>query len=191
MADDTGAAAVRVDRGAGEAARHGVARSPHWPACEHAFLKANPHCAACLPGQNPGSGVQVHHVWPFHWVVMLGLPWLELDFANLIGLCEAEHARPAEDHHLLLGHLGDFKSNNPNVREDAALFRGMAAAAIRGDIRFAAKESIRAPDQLSDAEKVEIRGRIVALFSDRPPADLGWAEGRLGAERAAWLRLAA
>jgi len=183
---------ARPDQGALEAARHGImARSEHWPACEHAFLAAHPRCAACLPGQSLGAGVQVHHVWPFHWIKLLGFPWLELDFRNLIGLCEAEHTRPAEDHHLWLGHLGSFKSNNPNVREDAATFAGMTMAAIKGDARFAVKESIRAPDQLSDGEKVEIKARIAALFGDRPPADLGWQpHGGLVAERAEWERLA-
>jgi len=179
------------DRGLAEAARHGIAaRSGRWHSCEQHFLALNPFCAACLPGQNPRAKVQVHHVWPFHWILLLGFPWLELDFRNLIGLCETTHGRAAEDHHLLLGHLGNFKSNNPNVRDDAALFRGMTDAELRADIRFAAKEAVRAPDQLDAAEKAEIRGRIAALFGARPPADLGWP-GRLDSERAEWERLAA
>lgn len=184
-------ASPRPDRGAIEAARYGImARHPLWHRCEREFLAAFPVCAACIPGQNLPGAVQVHHIWPFHWIKLLGFPWLELDFRNLIGLCEAEHARPAEDHHLLLGHLLSFKSNNPNVREDASLFRGMARAAIRADIRFAAKEAIRAPDQLDDGEKAEIAARIAELFGRAPPADLGWQHPGLDAQLGEW-RLAA
>lgn len=83
------------------------ARSPEWPKVRRAYLKANPTCAAC------GSRLfrEVHHVEPFHLH-----PELELDPANLITLCEM----PFRNHHLKVGHLGNWKNWNPNVRADAA-----------------------------------------------------------------------
>jgi 5-methylcytosine-specific restriction enzyme A len=83
-------------------------RSSKWPALRKAFLSANPTCAAC----GHTSDLEVHHILPYH-----ENPELELDPNNLITLCD----RPGPDnHHLTVGHLGDFKSKNPNVREDAA-----------------------------------------------------------------------
>jgi len=81
-------------------------RSSHWPTVEKHFLEQNPTCAAC------GSKVRlnVHHIKPFHID-----PELELDVNNLITLCMS----PLECH-LRIGHSGNFKEFNPNVREDAA-----------------------------------------------------------------------
>jgi 5-methylcytosine-specific restriction endonuclease McrA len=78
-------------------------RSPQWPAVEKAFLKYNPTCAVCKTKSN----LNVHHKQPFHLA-----PRLELDPSNLITLC-----RP---HHLLVGHLEDWKSYNVDVEKDAA-----------------------------------------------------------------------
>jgi 5-methylcytosine-specific restriction protein A len=82
-------------------------RSPHWPACRKAHLAAHPTCAAC----GGTTHLQVHHKKPFHLH-----PELELDPANLITLCES----PGVDHHLHVGHLGDWKGFNPNVDRDAS-----------------------------------------------------------------------
>lgn len=93
---------------------------------EQAFKAANPTCAAC------GSPlVQVHHVLPFHFAILLGRPDLELDPRNLITLCEKEHGEEAQDHHLLLGHLGDFQSYNKDVRAYAVSYGKMSADDIR------------------------------------------------------------
>lgn len=81
-------------------------RSSRWPTVRANFLSKNNSCAAC--GQT--DHLQVHHVKPFHLD-----PSKELDESNLITLCEDEYLC-----HLHVGHLGSFKSENPNVREDAA-----------------------------------------------------------------------
>ena len=44
--------------------------------------------------------MQVHHVFPFHSCIALGLPDLELDLRNLITLREHEANRPTEDPHI-------------------------------------------------------------------------------------------
>lgn len=83
-------------------------RSSKWSSLRKSFLETNNFCAAC------GGTIflEVHHIEPFH-----ENPSLELDTNNLITLCD----KPGKDNcHLEIGHLGSFKSKNPNVREDAA-----------------------------------------------------------------------
>jgi 5-methylcytosine-specific restriction enzyme A len=82
-------------------------RSPHWPSVRRAHLLREPACAVC----GATDDAQVHHVQPFHLH-----PERELDPANFITLCE----RAGSNHHLLFGHLLDWHSWNPRVREDAA-----------------------------------------------------------------------
>jgi hypothetical protein len=102
-----------IDNGA--IAAGDIPRSSQWPAVEKAHLLAQPTCVAFGQGQ-PGSGLQVHHMLPFHFCVKLGRPELELDERNLMTLCD----ETINNHHLLLGHLGDFQSYNPNVKADVA-----------------------------------------------------------------------
>lgn len=85
----------------------GSARSGRWPKVRDEHLKKYPTCAACGGSKN----VQVHHIKPFHIH-----PELELDPKNLVSLCEAEtHGLNC---HLLIGHCGNFKKENPNVLSD-------------------------------------------------------------------------
>lgn len=98
-----------IDHGLVVAQKHGIERSPKWPATQEAYRKAHPYCAACGSAEK----IQIHHVYPFHEVVAVGRPDLELDWRNLISLCE----NPGMDCHLKVGHLGFFQSYNPSVRE--------------------------------------------------------------------------
>ena len=82
-------------------------RSSRWSAVREAFLSKNGSCAAC--GQT--DHLQVHHIIPFNVD-----PTKELDESNLITLCEDEY-----DCHRIIGHTGNFRKVNPNVREDASL----------------------------------------------------------------------
>lgn len=86
-----------------------TSRSTKWPTVRRAWLKDHPTCAGC----GAVHCVQVHHKQPFHIH-----PELELDNKNFITLCEAAPG----DHHLNLGHLGNWKNFNPHVEADAALF---------------------------------------------------------------------
>src|SRR5271168_657854 len=81
-------------------------RSTHWPTVEKHFREEHPTCAACGGKKN----LNVHHILPFHT-----FPTLELDPTNLITLCMGKL-----ECHLQLGHLGNFKFYNPNIRSDAA-----------------------------------------------------------------------
>jgi 5-methylcytosine-specific restriction protein A len=82
-------------------------RSDKWPTVEKHFLQANPKCAVC----DGTERLNVHHCVPFHLD-----PTKELDPTNLITLCMGE-----KECHLKIGHCGNFKLYNPNIRKDAAL----------------------------------------------------------------------
>lgn len=84
-------------------------RSSRWPTVRKAWLKDHSTCAAC----GGTYCLQVHHKEPFHLH-----PEKELDMKNFITLCECGPG----DHHLNLGHLGNWKSFNPHVEADAAQF---------------------------------------------------------------------
>lgn len=130
------ASAMRVDMGALEAARYGVARSSHWPSVARDVLARIPDCIACDPDQpEEHVGLQVHHMRvSFHVAKLLGRPDLELDERNLTTLGETEEGRPAPNHHLEVGHGGNFQKDcNPWVDDDAARMRGWTVERIRAD----------------------------------------------------------
>lgn len=92
----------------------GVPRSPQWPRVRNAYFTAHPACEfkGCKTHEmklgDPRRKFNVHHVEPFHIN-----PAKELDPRNLITLCVSP-----ENHHLYVGHLGDFQDVNPRVRRD-------------------------------------------------------------------------
>ncbi len=141
-----------TNHGGIEAARHGIARSSQWPKVERAFVLRYPQCAACVKNM---SGVQVHHVFPFHYCIALGYPQLELDPRNLITLCETEHGISSDDHHLLLGHLDDFKSSNLSVRSDVIKYHGMNHHTIinNPDWLAAKANKVKPLDEMTDQDK--------------------------------------
>lgn len=163
-----------VDQGAKVAAVHDIKRSSQWPTKRAEHLKKFPYCAACTPptgwrkllhsgkalvGLQP---VQVHHIYPFHSCVVLGRADLELDDRNLITLCER-----GQNHHILVGHLGDFKSYNPDVSKHAShTFHAKTAAQIREDVLWKKLNSANPKDVdiLTDLEKSVLRGKIDSLF---------------------------
>src|SRR5512135_3581631 len=84
---------------------HGMKRSNKWPKVRAAHLAKHPACEVC--GGN--EKLEVHHKRPFHLH-----PDLELDPKNLITLCESKHG--GVNCHLFVGHLGNFKSFNADVK---------------------------------------------------------------------------
>ena len=86
-------------------------RSTQWAKVRKQFLGDNPKCALC----NGTDALEVHHKVPFHLK-----PQLELDHNNLIILCESDHN--GINCHLAFGHLGNFKSLNPDVVIDTTLW---------------------------------------------------------------------
>jgi hypothetical protein len=102
-------------------------RSPQWPEVQHACLvKNNYTCIAC--GIQGAGKVQVHHIIPFQYCVVYGRPELEFNPQNLIPLCEGPETN---DHHVGLGHLGDFQYLNQDVLTDiTGPWKALAWAAI-------------------------------------------------------------
>jgi hypothetical protein len=155
------------DHGAVAAAQYGLTRSPQWSAVEKQHLKLQPLCVACKPGTNSQAKLQVHHIFPFHYCIALGRPDLELDQRNLITLCENEAGHPADNHHLLVGHLDDFQSSNLEVVADAqTTFQGMAAADIKQDPRWKQKEAhrLKSLDQMTPQDKADFLAQMNARF---------------------------
>jgi predicted TIM-barrel fold metal-dependent hydrolase len=95
----------------------GKTRSPHWPAVRALHLKNHPICEVC----GGTSKLEVHHIKPFHLH-----PELELDPRNLISLCEGNKQLNC---HLVIGHSGSFKKENPDVVADASALN----AKLKGD----------------------------------------------------------
>ena len=156
----------KLDRGVLEAARHGIERSPKWPGIRKSFLKANPKCAACGKDAKPG-GLQAHHRIPFHYCIALKRPDLELDERNLIALCEDEKGIKVENHHLLVGHLDDFKSSNLEVANDAAkTYNGMTAKQIRNnkDWQKEEKNKMKPLNAMTTTDKYKLRKLMDSLY---------------------------
>jgi 5-methylcytosine-specific restriction enzyme A len=86
-------------------------RSSKWPTIRKKHLENQPKCAAC--GGN--KTLEVHHIKPFN-----ENPELELDLNNLITLCESRDNGVVC--HLLFGHLGNYRTINPNVLEDVKIW---------------------------------------------------------------------
>ncbi len=158
---------TKIDYGAIEAARFGISRSPLWPDVEKAHRKLQPTCVACASGTNTSAGLQVHHIFPFHYCIALGRPDLELDQRNLITLCEDEPGKPGQDHHLLVGHLDDFQSSNLAVVDDAQQsFHGMTAAQIRANALWLQKEvaKLKPLDQMTQQDKDDFTNQMNKRF---------------------------
>lgn len=86
-------------------AKSATMRSSKWPTVKKAHLKKEPICQYC----SGISCLEVHHIQPFHIDKTK-----ELKDENLITLCED----PTKMCHLHIGHNGNWKSFNPNVRAD-------------------------------------------------------------------------
>jgi hypothetical protein len=146
------------DPGAQVAAQYGLQRSPEWPKAEKDHLQLQPTCVACGGTEN----LQVHHILPFHFCILLGRPDLELDQRNLITLCQG-----TSDHHLLLGHLDDWQSYNHTVTQDApGPFKGMTEQQIRADLAWQQMVESRPPvwELMTDADKAAFRQLMDTLY---------------------------
>lgn len=142
-----------------------IPRSDKWPAVEKAHLQMQPACVAC----GATSGLQVHHMLPFHFCVQLGRPELELDQRNLITLCD----ETVNSHHLLLGHLQDWQSYNPNVHADiAGPLKSLSAAQIESDPTWQSEKQQRPPDleHMSDTDIATLKQLMATWYPLQPAA---------------------
>lgn len=85
-----------------------IGRSSGWSKARRNHLKKYPCCNVCGSMKN----VSVHHKKPFHMH-----PELELDPDNLITLCYN-----ATKCHFTFGHLGYWKSYNPDIQKDSIIY---------------------------------------------------------------------
>jgi 5-methylcytosine-specific restriction protein A len=91
----------------------GSKRSSKWPKVRKAFIEKNGACAVCGGKKH----LEIHHKSPFH-----KHPELELDPSNLIALCEG-----GINCHLAFGHLGNYRSFNQDVEQDAVVWKDKIA----------------------------------------------------------------
>lgn len=82
-------------------------RSPKWQQVRKKHLDKQNQCQFCGNSKN----LEVHHIVPVHTN-----PELELDPDNLITLCD-------KNCHLLIGHLMNFKSWNPEVINECGVMK--------------------------------------------------------------------
>jgi hypothetical protein len=82
----------------------GTPRSSHWSTFRINFLRGR-SCSGC----DSTRELEAHHIVPFHID-----PDRELDVDNLIPLCRECHYQ--------IGHLRDWQTANPHVRDDAAVY---------------------------------------------------------------------
>lgn len=87
-------------------------RSSRWPAVRKIHLQSFPRCEVCGTRRN----VEVHHWLPFHL-----FPDKELEFSNLISLCESS----SHNCHFIVGHCLDWQKYNANVWDDAKYLKKM------------------------------------------------------------------
>jgi len=150
-------------------------RSPKWPEVEKAFRAKYPQCASGVEN----APLNVHHMFPFHYVVLCGRPDLELDPRNLMTLCTAEDT----EHHVLVGHLDDYESYNPQVMEFVQTYKGKAAADIRADVAWQKAHAGRPKhvDLMSQQEKDAFKTMLDGKFPPDPTIVAEAAKARAGA----------
>ena len=144
-----------TDLGTSIALKYGLKRSPLWAGVQRAYLAKNELCVVC----SSNSTIQIHHIMPFHLCHLVYRGDLELDERNFISLCE----ETGNNHHLLLGHLGNFESYNQGGRESIlALGKsipGLSEEAIKADQAWIQLMGSRPKpwEQWSHAEKLAFR----------------------------------
>lgn len=101
-------------------------RSPKWAAKRREFIRRNPCCALC--GCRIVRRLNVHHIDPFHLA-----PEKELVDSNLITLCEKSDAPLTKglNCHQWAGHLGNWESVNPRIRQLCKKFAPIIAESRR------------------------------------------------------------
>ena len=148
----------KIDNGLEVAKKHGVERSSKWESFRKKFIQKNPACAVCGNTKN----VEAHHVYPFHFCISLGRPELELCEDNLISLCDNE-----DHHHLLVGHLDNYKSYNLNVREDCEKYKNNTKEQIKENKQWLIEESNRGKliEDMTDEDKINFKKMLDEKFS--------------------------
>jgi hypothetical protein len=161
---------MKTDNGLVEAQRHSIERSPEWHKVELLHLKRQPRCQCC----SRVDSIQTHHIFPFHYCIALGRADLELydgidgtgTDGNLISLCETSEKIKTDDHHLLLGHLKDFKSSNLRVKEDVKIYSNLTQNQILLNETYKLKLPLKLKplDEMTQQEKDDLRNLMDKTF---------------------------
>ncbi len=138
----------------------GHRRSAKWHARRLVHLKRQRACLVC--GSANPLWLEVHHKYPFHFVVELGRPDLELDERNLYTICDQHE----DKHHLLVGHLGDYRSYNPKLEYTLAMTRGLLASQIQSlrEWQTLAHTRPKPLPEMSPVERKELKTLLDALY---------------------------
>jgi hypothetical protein len=137
-----------------------LVRSTAWPDVAKDFRIAHPYCAACGGTEQ----LNIHHKFPFHYVVLCQRPDLELDPRNLLTLCVHHDC----EHHVLIGHLDDYESYNPCVLEFVKEYSGLTGQQIRDDAAWQ-KAAASKPKHLDLMSATEIDAFKTMLDAEFPP----------------------
>ena len=134
-------------------------KSDVWKNVSETHLKTHPFCLACgcrlLAGQ-----LIVHHKYPYQLCNAVGRADLVYDDRNLITLCDGIGS---EEHHLLLGHLGDWSSYNPEAITDATTtFFQKKSAYIRSNELWLSKRNNK-PSSLEEMNETEMNTLKIKL----------------------------
>ena len=154
-----------IDNGRLVAIAYGVERRPGWRKAAHDWLKDHGFCLVCGDKTKP----QVHHQFPWHLCVLLGRPDLELDKRNFATLCE----QPDMEHHLLIGHLGNWESYNPNLYSSVSAWRSKPATELLADKTFQLWMATRPKPwaAMTDDDKAKLRADMDRLMPLIPTKD--------------------
>ena len=112
--------------------KRAVTRSPHWGHVQ-TFVETmrKNRCDFLRDDQHSDGPIQIHHWHPFEDCKDAGRPELELCLENLFAACETEKDKPAENHHNIACHLGDFKSFNAQLAECVVTWKGLKGEEIK------------------------------------------------------------
>lgn len=165
---------VAEDHGLAVATERGIsARSPHWGTLEHIVRKLRgDRCE--ISGRGP---TQVHHGYPFHDCVLAGRPELELTLENLHLLYSGEnHAE--QGHHLIVGHLRNFRSYNPDLAGCIARWKGKDVQQIQAlpEWQMMAHGKPRSYSELPPKDQAKFRRLLSRVF---PPDKITVFDGRV------------
>jgi 5-methylcytosine-specific restriction endonuclease McrA len=86
----------------------GIKRSVYWRNFKRKYMKKVGECSACPSTKK----LELHHIKSFH-----EYPELELDPENVICLCRSK--KWGQNCHLNIGHKGNYRDINPDVRRMA------------------------------------------------------------------------
>lgn len=95
----------------------GQQRSSNWPAFLREHLRGK---VCCVCGAT--DGLTLHHVVPVSVDASR-----ELDPTNVVPICDDSSTKRC---HIMIGHLGDWRRWNPDVRQHAATLLAARVAAI-------------------------------------------------------------